>query len=150
MFTARTTGVSNPFRDPSLHPSLSDPYLQSAFAIVSLTKINTFYRYLGHTLCIFRSLVLQYLLHDSCLRHEISQETDKTSYECFRPNKCGCNSDRRYYRGGWHRSCPVLIRLPFYSRQKILIENHSGLFYHTFVHCKISSAAAPRRTRNSV
>jgi len=42
VFTARTTGVSNPFCAPSLHPSLSDPYSQSAFAIVSPTKINNF------------------------------------------------------------------------------------------------------------
>jgi len=26
--------------------------------------------------------------------------------------------DCRDYRGGWHRSCPVLIRQPFYSWQK--------------------------------
>ena len=31
--------------------------------IVSLIEINTFYRYLNHTLCVFRSLVIQYLLH---------------------------------------------------------------------------------------
>jgi hypothetical protein len=120
VFTARTTGVSNPFRAPSLHPSLSDPYSQGAFAIVSLIKINAFYRYLDHTPCVFRSLAMQYLLRALHLRCKISQETCKTSYGCFRPNKCGCDLDRRDYRGGWHRSCPVLIRLPFCSRQKFL------------------------------
>ncbi len=89
MFTARTTGVSNPFCAPSLHPSLSDPYSQNAFAIVSLIEINTFYRYLNHTFCVFRSLVIQYLLHALYLRYRISQETCKTSYECFRLNNCG-------------------------------------------------------------
>src|SRR3989338_1207738 len=145
-----TTGVSNPFCAPSLHPSLSDPYSQGAFAVVSPIKINVFYHYLNRSPCVFRSLAMQYLLRASCLRHEISQETYKTSYECFRPNNCGCDLDRRYYRGGWHRSCPVLIRLTFYIKQKFLIEKHSGLFYHSCEHCKISSAAASRRTRNSV
>ncbi len=31
--------------------------------IVSPIKINTFYRYLSRTLCVFRSLAMQYLLH---------------------------------------------------------------------------------------
>ena len=152
MFTARTTGVSNPFCAPSLHPSLSDPYSQSAFAIVSLFKINIFYHYLEHTFCFFQSQVKQYSLHARNLRFRISQRTYKTSYECFRPNNCGCDLERRDYRGGWHRSCPLLIRLYFYNKQKIqkLYLYHSGLLSHACAHWKSSLTAAPRRARNSV
>ena len=118
MFTARTTWVSNPFCDPSLHPSLSDLFSQDAFAVVSPVEINVFYHYLNCTSCVYQTRVLQYLLPALPLRDRISQKTYRTSYGCFRPNKCGCNLDCRDYRGGWHRSCPVLIRQPFYSWQK--------------------------------
>ena len=85
---------------------------------VSLFKINVFYHYLKHTPCVLQSLAVKYLLHFLHLRCEISQWTFTASYECFRPNNCGCDLDCRDYRGGWHRSCPVLIRQPFYSWQK--------------------------------
>ena len=151
MFTARTTWVSNPFCAPSLHPSLSDPSSQDAFAIVSPIKINVFYHYLDCTSCAFRSQALQYLLHALHLRCRISQKTYRTSYGCFRPNNCGCDSDRWDYRGGWHQSCPVLIHMLFCSIQKFLIkEKHFGLLCHSFEHCKISLTAAPRRARTSV
>ena len=151
MFTARTTWVSNPLCAPSLHPSLSDPFLQSAFATVSPLRINTFYRYPQSTLCTSRSLAKQYFLPAGTLRVPISQETCKASYGCFRPNKCGCDLDRWDYRGGWHQSLPVLIRGTFYIPQKIFhTENHSGLLCHAFAHCKIFPTAAPRRAGSSV
>ncbi len=151
MFTARTTRVSNPFCDPSLHPSLSEPFSQDAFAIVSPVEINVFYHYLDSTSCVSWPQAIQYLLHALYLRYKISQETYTTSYGCFRPNKFGHDLDCRYYRGGWHRSCPVLIRLTFYIKQKFFqMEKHFGSLCHTFVHCKRSPAAALRRARNSV
>ena len=125
MFTARTTWVSNPFCAPSLHPSLSDPSSQDAFASVSPPKINIFYHFLECTSCVFRSRAPQYLLHAWSLRDQISQETYGTSYECFRPNNCGCDLDCWDYRGGWHQSLPVLIRLPFYSKQKLFKKNNT-------------------------
>ena len=151
MFTARTTWVSNPLCAPSLHPSLSDPFSQRAFAIVSPYRINTFYRYPVCTHCVSRSLAMQYLLHAPFLRNGISQETYKTSYGCFRPNKCGCDLNRWYYRGGWHQSFPVLIRQTIYIWQKFLkFEKHSGSLYHAFAHCRRFLTAAPRKARNSV
>ena len=88
--------------------------------IVSPPKINVFYHYLQRTPYVYRSLALQYLLQAPCLRHRISQKTYKTSYGCFRPNKKGCDLNCWYYRGGWHQSFPVLIPLPFYSKEKFL------------------------------
>ncbi len=118
MFTARTTWVSNPLCAPSLHPSLSEPCSHRAFAVVSPERINVFYHYPICTRCVYRSLAKQYLLPAGTLRVPISQKTCKASYGCFRPNKCGCDLDCWDYRGGWHQSCPVLIRVPFYSTQK--------------------------------
>ena len=118
MFTARTTWVSNPICAPSLHPSLSELLSRRAFAGVSPLEINVFYHYLECTHRVPQSQALQYPLQSLPLRDRISQQTYRTSYGCFRPNNCGCDSDRRDYRGGWHRSCPVLIRQPFYSWQK--------------------------------
>ena len=151
MFTARTTWVSNPLCAPSLHPSLSDPFSRDAFAIVSPDRINTFYRYPVCTSRVSRSLAKQYLLHAGPLRGPISQETYKASYGCFRPNNCGCDLDCRDYRGGWHRSCPVLIRETFCISQKIFhTENHFGLLCHACAHCRKFLTAAPRRAGNSV
>ena len=118
MFTARTTWVSNPICAPSLHPSLSELLSRRAFAGVSPLEINVFYHYLECTHRVPQSQALQYPLQSLPLRDRISQQTYRTSYGCFRPNNCGCDSDRRDYRGGWHRSCPVLIRLSFWNRQK--------------------------------
>ena len=119
--------------------------------IVSPVEINVFYHYLNCTFCISQTRVLQYLLHALPLRDRISQETYKTSYGCFRPNKCGCDLDCWDYRGGWHQSCPVLILLPFYIRQKFFqMEKHSGSLCHACAHCKKSPPAAPRRARTSV
>ena len=127
MFTARTTWVSNPLCAPSLHPSLSDPFSQDAFATVSPYRINTFYRYPVRTSCASRSLAKQYLWPAGPLRGPISPETYLTSYGCFRPNKCGCDLDCWDYRGGWHQSCPVLIRTTFYIAQK-LFNNRTALW----------------------
>jgi len=86
--------------------------------IVSPHRINTFNRYPIRTSHASRSLAKQYLLPAGTLRVPISQETYKASYGCFRPNKSGCDLDRWDYRGGWHQSCPVLIRETFYISQK--------------------------------
>ena len=43
--------------------------------IVSPTKINVFYHYLGRTPYVYRSLAVQYLLQAPRLRRRISQET---------------------------------------------------------------------------
>ena len=150
MFTARTTRVSNPFCAPSLHPLLSEPFSKDAFAIVSPSKINTFYRYFRRTSSVFRSLAMQYFPRAPSLRPGISQETYIASYGCFRPNNYGCDLDREYYRGGWHSSCPVLIRQTFYIWQKLLNEEHSDSNCHAFAHCRLFLTAAPRRAGNSV
>ena len=120
--------------------------------IVSPIKIKAFYCYLDCTPYIFRSLAMQYLLHAPSLRLGISQKTYKASYGCFRPNKCGYYLDCRDYRGGWHRSYPVLIRHLIYRWQKFFQnkEEHFGSLYHAFAHCKKSLTAAPRRARTSV
>ena len=118
MFTARTTWVSNPLCAPSLHPSLSDPFSQRAFAIVSPYRINTFYRYPVCTHCVSRSQAMQYPVLARPLRGQISHRTYTASYGCFRPNKCGCDLDCWDYRGGWHQSLPVLIRATIYITQK--------------------------------
>ena len=119
--------------------------------IVSPPEINVFYHYLRCTSYAHRSLAKQYSLQFLSLRDRISQQTYKASYGCFRPNNCGCDLDCRDYRGGWHRSCPVLIRQPFYSWQKFFQkEKHSGSLCHALAHCKKSLTAAPRRATSSV
>ena len=150
MFTARTTGVSNPFRAPSLHPLLSEPFSWDAFAVESPSKINVFYHYFERTSHAYRSLALQYLLRARHSRCRISQETYIASYGYFRPNKDGCDLDREDYRGGWHSSYPVLIRQTFCIWQKLLIEKHSGSLCHACAHCRKFPTAAPRRAGNSV
>ena len=87
--------------------------------IVSPPKINVFYHYLECTLHIPLPQVSQYFLHGLPLRDRISQETYEASYGCFRPNNRGCDLDRWDYRGGWHQSCPVLIRATVYIAQKL-------------------------------
>ena len=84
-------------------------------------RINAFNRYPNRTPYVSRSQALQYLMPDRHLRCQISHETYRTSYGCFRPNKRGCDLDRWYYRGGWHQSCPVLIRATFYIAQKLFL-----------------------------
>ena len=48
----------------------------------------------------------------------ISLGTCWTGYERFKPNNRGHHSGRGYYRGGWHPSCPPLIRQAVYTWQK--------------------------------
>ncbi len=96
-----------------------------AFAIVGPPRISVFYHYPGRTPHVARCLAAQYLLRALPLRGRISQETYAAGYGCFRPSSCGCDLGCRDYRGGWHRSCPALIRLPFYSRQKLLSNERS-------------------------
>ena len=117
-FTARTTRVSNPFCSPSFRPSQSEPFWLDAFAIGSPPWINPFYRYPRNTSNLSRSRVLQCPLHAGRLSLPISQKIYRTCYERFRPNNRDPHSRRRCYRGGWHRSCPPLIRQGIYSWQK--------------------------------
>jgi hypothetical protein len=117
-FTARTTRVSNPDRSPGFRPSPSDPFWSDAFAIGGLLRIIPFYRSPQHTSDSSRSLVWQCSLHAVQLSCTISQRIYQTGYERFRPNNRDCHLWRRYYRGGWHRSCPPLIRQDTYSWQK--------------------------------
>ncbi len=86
--------------------------------IVSLIKINIFYHYFDHTSRVSQSRVKYYFLQFILLSRMLSQKNFLTGYECFRPNKCGSHLDRRDYRGGWHRSYPVLIPLAFYTKEK--------------------------------
>ncbi|MDN5327414.1 MAG: hypothetical protein PWP03_52 [Candidatus Woesearchaeota archaeon] len=109
-FTAGTTRVSNPVCSPSRRPSPSDPSSQDAFATGGPPEIIAFYRSLRNTSCAFRSLVKQSPLHAVALSATISQGIYLTGYGRFRPSKRGRHSERRYYRGGWHRSYPLLIR----------------------------------------
>ena len=80
------------------------------------------------------------------LSARIYQWTDRTGYGPFRPNKSGYHSDHRYYRGGWHRYCPVLADAYDLSTRTARIRcGHSVFPYHSFLHCKVFAPAAPRR-----
>ena len=73
-------------------------------------------------------------------------ETFQTGYGRFRPNNSGHHSGCRYYRGGWHRSYPALIRGAFYTPQKLLQkQEHSESPRRAFAHCGVFAPAAPRR-----
>ncbi len=65
-----------------------------------------------------RSQVKQYLLQSVTLCVTISQKTYLTNYGRFRPNNSDHHLQRRYYRGGWHPSYPLLIRQGLYPWQK--------------------------------
>ena len=117
-FTAWTTRVSNPVRDPSFRPSLSDPCFRGAFAIGGPFRITGFHSYPKRTPRIFRSQAEQFPPAAQWLSHWISRQTCSASYGRFRPNNIGHHSGCRYYRGGWHRSCPALIRGPPYGPEK--------------------------------
>ena len=117
-FTAWTTRVSNPVRDPSFRPSLSDPSSCGAFATGGPSRIIGFHSYPGRTPRVFRSQARQFSPDAHPLGGWISRRTCPAGYGRFRPNNSGHHSDCRYYRGGWHRSCPVLVRAPPYGVQK--------------------------------
>ncbi len=117
-FTARTTRVSNPDRSPGFRPSPSDPFWADAFATGGLRRIIAFYRSPTNTSASSRSLAWQCPLLAVRLSRTISQEIYQAGYGRFRPNNHGPHSWRRCYRGGWHRSCPPLIRQGLYSWQK--------------------------------
>ena len=88
----------------------------------------------------------QYLLEARQLSCQISQKTYQAGYGPFRPNNSGHHSNRRCYRGGWHRSCPVLaVRCILRIWTADTRYRHSRSPYHTFVHCKGFAPAAPRR-----
>ncbi len=149
-FTARTTRVSNPFCSPSFRSSQSDPFWSDAFAIGSPPWINPFYRYPRNTSNLSRSRVLQCPLRADRLSLPISQKINKTCYERFRPNNRDCHLGRWGYRGGWHQSCPPLIRQAFYAWQKPNIVEHLGFPSHTCVHWKGFAPAAPRGAGTSI
>ena len=115
---------------------------------MSPARINIFYHYPGRTGCISQPLASQFFLLAARLSLAILQETYDASYGRFRPNKSGRHSERRDYRGGWHRSCPLLIRHTFYVWQKFpLKREHSNSLCHPFGHCRSFAPAAPRRAR---
>jgi hypothetical protein len=109
---------SNPFCSPSFRPSPSDPFWSDAFAIGGLPGIITFYRSPWNTSDPSQSQVQQCPLHVVKLSLTISQRIYWIGYGRFRPNKCDCHLWRWCYRGGWHQSCPPLIRQDIYSWQK--------------------------------
>src|SRR5665648_1052233 len=66
--------------------------------------------------------------------------------DSFRPNNSGYHSGCRYYRGGWHRSCPALaIKCVLDIKTANEIHWHSVSPYRSFLHCKGFAPAAPRR-----
>ena len=117
-FTAGTTRVSNPDRSPSFRSSPSNPFWLGAFAKGSPSRIIAFYRSPRHTPNPSRFLVEQSPLHAVALRTTISQRIYLTGYERFKPNNTDSHSWRWCYRGGWHQSCPPLIRQCIYHWQK--------------------------------
>ena len=149
-FTARTTRVSNPFCSPSFRSSQSEPFWSDAFAIGSPPWINPFYRYPRNTSNLSRSRVLQCPLHADKLSLPISQKIYRTCYERFRPNNRDSRLGRWGYRGGWHQSCPPLIRQAIYTWQKPNYVEHLGSPSHTFVHWKVFAPAAPRGAGTSI
>ena len=148
-FTARTTRVSNPFCSPSFRSSQSEPFWSDASAIGSPPWINPFYRYPRNTSGLSRSRVLQCPLHADKLSLPISQKIYRTCYERFRPNNRDSRLGRWGYRGGWHQSCPPLIRQAIYTWQKPNFVEHLGSPSHAFAYCKEFAPAAPRRARFS-
>ncbi len=76
----------------------------------------------------------------------ISQKTCKAGYGPFRLNNIGHHSSRRYYRGGWHRSCPALANTRFLDGwTDTHYACHSMSPYRSCLHCKVFAPAAPRR-----
>eukprot|EP00827_Trimyema_finlayi_P005171 TRINITY_DN53_c0_g1_i2.p1 TRINITY_DN53_c0_g1~~TRINITY_DN53_c0_g1_i2.p1 ORF type:complete len:347 (-),score=-38.94 TRINITY_DN53_c0_g1_i2:262-1302(-) len=108
LFTAGTTGVSNPVCSPSFRPSLSKLFWQTAFAIGRPSRITRFHSYPRSTVYLSQFQDCRYLLDAFTLSVKISQGTQQSSYGRFKPSNSGHHSSSRYYRGGWHRSCPAL------------------------------------------
>jgi hypothetical protein len=76
----------------------------------------------------------------------ISQGTCKAGYGPFRLNNIGHHSSRRYYRGGWHRSCPALANHRFLDGGTGTQGGcHSMSPYRSCLHCRVFAPAAPRR-----
>jgi hypothetical protein len=76
----------------------------------------------------------------------ISQGTCKAGYGPFRLNNIGHHSSRRYYRGGWHRSCPALANNRFLDGWTDTQGGcHSMSPYRSCLHCRVFAPAAPRR-----
>ena len=44
----------------------------------------------------------------------------------------------------------LFVKIFTFHKSFSIIEKHSGLLYHTYVHCRSFPAAAPRRAGNSV
>ena len=97
-----------------------------------------------------RSRALQCSLHADKLSLPISQRIYKACYERFRPNNRDSRLGRWGYRGGWHQSCPPLIRQAIYTWQKPNNVEHLGFPSHTFVHWKVFAPAAPRGAGTSI
>ncbi len=76
----------------------------------------------------------------------ISHRTCKAGYGPFRLNNIGHHSSRRYYRGGWHRSCPALADNRFLDDWTDIHGGcHSMFPYRSCLHCRVFAPAAPRR-----
>ena len=82
----------------------------------------------------------------------ISQRTYMPGYGPFRPNNRAHHLGRRYYRGGWQRSCPPLIPPAIYTGEKPPRGRHWEYPPHACAHWEGFAPAAPRRawTRVSV
>ncbi len=126
-------------------------FWSDAFAIGGLRGIIPFYRSPSNTSDSSHSQDVPCPPHAAELSSAISQGMYTSSYGRFRPNNADCHSCRWCYRGGWHQSYPALILQAFYAWQKpMLMHEHVGSPYHTFVHCKGSAPAAPRRAGTSI
>src|SRR3989338_9059428 len=77
-----------------------------------------FYRSPENTSDASRSQAMQYSKHADLLSRTISLRTYTAGYERLRPNNRECYLGRWGYRGGWHQSCPPLIRHAIYTWQK--------------------------------
>ncbi len=96
-----------------------------AFATGGLPKIIAFHRYLRNTSNPSRLLASQYPLQAHRLSRRISQRTDETDYERFKPNKRDYHSSCWCYRGGWHQSYPALIPKAIYTQEKQTCSVHT-------------------------
>ncbi len=112
-----------------------------------------FHPYPGGTSGLSRSQVPQFPRRLPRLSRGLSAGTHGTGYGPFRPNKSGHHLRRRYYRGGWQRSCPPLSTRGFLhpgTAAGALPRRHSGSPRRGCPHCGGFAPAAPRRARGLV
>ncbi len=124
--------------------------MSDAFATGGPSGITAFYRSPRNTSDTSRSLVKQSHLHADKLSLPISQMIYLTGYERFKPNK-----GMPLVALGLPRLLAPVLPTTYSPRYLLLTKaytkyRHSGSPYHTFVHCKGSAPAAPRRARASI